>query len=188
MLRHYFSDVSGELRASIKNRPNNEGFSTTQALPDVELAENQYFAMLDENGKVNMWPDKEDSGCTWQVKTRFEKVTAYSKETKESKQFDDKTLVTDEYTLTKPPHQYVTWSEELGDWQVDTQAKYEAKVQQVSAIRESLYVQIVDRLNNEAKMIRRIEGNEAKAAEYEAQADAAYVKIRDDNPWPELPV
>lgn len=43
---------------------------------------------------------------------------------------------------------------------------------------------MVDRLNNEAKMIRRVEGDEAKAAEYEAQADAAYLKIRADNPWP----
>ncbi|MBY7811601.1 hypothetical protein KW448_08070 [Vibrio fluvialis] len=187
MLRHYFSDVSGALRASIKNRPNNEGFSTTQALPAVELAENQYLAMLDENGKVNMWPDKEESGCTWQVKTRFEKVTAYSIDTKELKQFDDKTLVTDDYTLTQPPHQYVTWSEALDDWQVDTQAKYEAEVQRVANTRESLYVQIVDRLNNEAKMIRRVEGDEAKAVAYEEQADAAYLKIRADNPWPELP-
>lgn len=188
MLRHYFSDVSGALRASIRNRPNNEGFSTTQVLPDVKLAENEYLAMLDVDGKVNMWPDKEESGCTWQVKTRFEKVTAYSKETKKPKQFDDKTLVTDDYTLTQPPHQYVTWSEALDDWQVDTQAKYEAEVQQVANTRESLYVQMVDSLNNEAKMIRRVEGNDAKAAEYEAQADAAYLKIRAENPWPELPV
>ncbi|AGN34183.1 hypothetical protein VPPG_00058 [Vibrio phage VD1] len=187
MLRHYFSDVSGVLRASIKNRPNNEGFSTTQALPDVELAENEYLAMLDENGKVNMWPDKEDSGCTWQIKTRFEKVTAYSKETKEPKQFDDKTLVTYDYTLTKPPHQYVNWNEELDDWQVDTEAKYEAELQQVTDTRASLYVQMVDRLNNEAKMIRRVEGDEAKAMAYEEQANAAYLKIRADNPWPELP-
>ncbi|MBY7810629.1 hypothetical protein KW448_02990 [Vibrio fluvialis] len=70
----------------------------------------------------------------------------------------------------------------------DTQAKYEAEVQQVANTRESLYVQIVDRLNNEARMIRRVEGDETKAAEYEAQADAAYLKIRTDHPWPELPI
>ncbi|MBD0786719.1 hypothetical protein HUO09_10195 [Vibrio sp. Y2-5] len=106
----------------------------------------------------------------------------------ESKQVKDLGDIEEGWTLTQPPNQYVTWSDELADWQVDTQAKYEAELQQVANTRESLYVQIVDRLNNEAKMIRRVEGNEAKAAEYEAQADAAYKKIRADNPWPELPV
>lgn len=184
MLRHYISSVSGEYIKSQK-LAQKVGFTTSQPLPEVELAENEYFAMLDADGKVQYWPD--DTECTWQVKTRFEKVTAYSIDTQEPKQFDDKTLVTDDYTLTKPPHQYVTWSAELDDWEVDIQAKYEAEVQQVSATREILYVQMVDRLDNEAKMIRRVEGDEAKALAYEEQADAAYLKIRADNPWPELP-
>lgn len=105
----------------------------------------------------------------------------------ESKQVKGLGDIEDGWTLTQPPHEFVTWSEELDDWQVDTQAKYEAEVQQVEAIRESLYLRMVDRLNNEAKMIRRVEGNEAKAAEHEAQADAAYLKIRADHPWPEVP-
>ena len=184
MLKHFISSTTGEYIKSGKLAVK-MGYTTSQPLPEVVLAENEYFAMLDANDKVQYWPD--DTECTWQVRTRFEKVTAYNKETKEPKQFDDKTLVTDDYTLTQPPHQYVTWNEELADWQVDTQAKYEAEVQQVSAIRESLYVQMVDRLNNEAKMIRRVEGDEAKAAEYEAQADAAYLQIRADHPWPEVP-
>ncbi|MCO7020280.1 hypothetical protein [Vibrio paracholerae] len=105
----------------------------------------------------------------------------------ESKQVTDLGDIEEGWTLTKPSHQFVTWNEELDDWQVDTQAKYEAEVQQVANTRESLYVQMVDRLNNEAKMIRRVEGDEAKAAAYEAQADAAYLKIRADNPWPTKP-
>ncbi|EGQ9843731.1 hypothetical protein FYU92_06530 [Vibrio cholerae] len=185
MLKHFISSATGEYIKSEKLAVK-MGYTTSQPLPEVVLAKNEYFAMLDASGKVQYWPDNTE--CTWQIKTRFEKVTAYSKETKEPKQFDDKILVTDDYTLTQPPHQYVTWSEALDDWQVDTQAKYEAEVQQVANTRESLYVQMVDRLNNEAKMIRRVEGNEAKAAEYEAQADAAYKKIRADNPWPEVPV
>jgi hypothetical protein len=183
MFKHFISSITGEYIKSEKLTVK-MGYTTSQPLPEIELAENEYVAMLDTNGKVQYWPD--DTECTWQVKTRFEKVTAYSKETIEPKQFDDKTLFMDEYTLAKPPHQYVTWSEELGDWQIDIQAKYEAEVQQVANTRESLYVQMVDRLNNEAKMIRRVEGDEAKATEYEAQADAAYLKIRADNPWPEL--
>ncbi len=105
----------------------------------------------------------------------------------ESKQVEKLGEIEDGWTLTQPPHQYVTWSEELDDWQIDTQAKYEAELQQVANTRENLYVQMVDRLNNEAKMIRRVEGDQAKAAEYEAQADAAYLQIRTDNPWPEAP-
>ncbi|NVJ61809.1 MAG: hypothetical protein HWE27_15555 [Gammaproteobacteria bacterium] len=181
MLRHYFSNVSGEYIAS-KNLEHVIGFTTSQKLPSVELAKNEYFAMLDENGNVNQWPDK--NGCTWQIKTRFEQVTAYHKETKEPKQFDDKTLVTDDYTLEKPATQFDNWDSQLDDWVTDLQAKYEYDYQQVNSIRGSLYSQIVDRLNSEAEMIRRTEGNEAKALDYEAQADAAYIKIREDNPWP----
>ncbi|PNH91343.1 hypothetical protein [Vibrio diazotrophicus] len=105
----------------------------------------------------------------------------------DSKQVKELGEIEDGWTLTQPPHQYVTWNQKLDDWQTDSQAKYEAELQQVTDIRASLYVQIVDRLNNEAKMIRRVEGNEAKAAEYEAQANAAYLQIRADNPWPEVP-
>ncbi|EJL6577417.1 hypothetical protein NMS50_001669 [Vibrio cholerae] len=105
----------------------------------------------------------------------------------ESKQVEDLGDIEDGWTLTQPQHQYVTWNVELDDWEVDVQAKYEAEVQLVTNTRESLYVQIVDRLNNEAKMIRRVEGDEVKASEYEAQADAAYLKIRADNPWPTPP-
>ncbi len=105
----------------------------------------------------------------------------------ESKQVKDLGDIEEGWTLTKPPHQYVTWNEELSDWDVDSQAMYEAELQQVANTRESLYVQIVDRLNNEAKMIRRVERDEAKAVAHEEQADAAYLKIRADNPWPEVP-
>ncbi|TRN17472.1 hypothetical protein DM586_00665 [Vibrio fluvialis] len=105
----------------------------------------------------------------------------------QSKTVKDLGEIEEGWTLNKPSSQYVTWHEELDDWKTDTQAQYEAEVQQVANTRESLYVQIVDRLNSEAKMIRRVEGDETKAAEYEAQADAAYLKIRADNPWPIAP-
>ena len=105
----------------------------------------------------------------------------------ESKQVKELGEIEVGWTLKEPPHQYVTWCEALNDWQTDTQAKYEEELQLVTNTRVSLYAQIVDRLNNEAQMIRRVEGNEAKAAEYEEQADAAYLKIRADNPWPESP-
>ncbi|NRF60912.1 DUF4376 domain-containing protein [Vibrio coralliilyticus] len=120
MLRHHISSVSGEYIKSQK-LANKVGFTTSQPLPEVELAENEYFAMLDAAGNVQYWPD--DTGCTWQVKTRFEKVTAYHKQTQQSKQFDDKSLVDDEYTLNKPlPHS--TWQD--SDW-----------VQQIALLQEA---------------------------------------------------
>ncbi|MCZ4371413.1 hypothetical protein O4H50_06390 [Vibrio diazotrophicus] len=171
---------------------NQKGISTTlrQALPEYPrdallikpLPEKEGFVVCVcdfENGR----PTATEYVADYRGKTIYNKANPL-----ESKQLKDLGEIAEAWTLSQPPHQYVTWSEALSDWQVDTQAKYEAELQQVANTRESLYVQMVDRLNNEAKMIRRVEGNEAKAAEYEAQADAAYKKIRADNPWPELPV
>ncbi|ENI4487153.1 hypothetical protein ABXZ88_003024 [Vibrio fluvialis] len=184
MLKHFINSITGEYIKSEKLAVK-MGFTTSQRLPAVELAENEYFAMLDSNGKVQYWPD--DTACTWQVKTRFEKVSAYNKADRVTKVFDDHSLVTDDFTLKAPNTQFDVWNEALDNWQTDLQAQHEAEVQRVANVRERLYTQIVDRLNNEAKMIRRVEGNEEKAAEYEAQADAAYIKIRTDNPWPAKP-
>ncbi|EMW7169263.1 hypothetical protein AAFM81_000042 [Vibrio fluvialis] len=118
----------------------------------------------------------------------FRGKTIYSKpDPLQSKQVERLGEIEDSWTLKKPETSFDVWNEALDNWQTDLQAQYEAEVQRVTNIRESLYAQIVDRLNNEAKMIRRVEGNEAKAANYEAQADAAYLKIRADNPWPIVP-
>ena len=73
------------------------------------------------------------------------------------------------------------------DEAADLQREYELQILKVSNIRESLYKEQVDRLRNEAASIRRVDADEDKASEYEAQADAAYLKIRKDNPWPENP-
>lgn len=170
---------------------NQKGISTTlrQALPEYPrdallikpLPEKEGFVVRVcdfDNGR----PTATEYVADHRGKTIYNKSNAL-----ESKPVKNLGEIEDGWTLKEPPHQYVTWSAELDDWQIDTQAKYEAEVERVSTIRESLYVQMVDRLNNEAKMIRRVEGDEAKAVAYEAQADAAYLKIRADNPWPELP-
>ncbi|MFA0607276.1 hypothetical protein [Vibrio amylolyticus] len=117
----------------------------------------------------------------WNVEPKPVKVTAYNKQTKLPKEFDDKTLVDDEHTLLEPLP-YSDWDND--QWIVDEQAKYQAEVLEVSNKRQSRYQVMVDPLNKEAAMIRRIDGDEAKASAHEAQADAAYVKIREDNPWP----
>ncbi|MCG6410505.1 hypothetical protein K6U17_14885 [Vibrio fluvialis] len=135
MLRHYISSVSGEHIKSQK-LAQKVGFTTSQVLPEVELAENEYFAMLDGDGKVQYWPD--DTECTWQVKTRFEKVTAYSIETKEPKQFEDKTLVTDDYTLKQSPTSYHTWNAEQSDWELTATAAAEQLADTLKASKASI--------------------------------------------------
>lgn len=152
----------------------------TPTAPKSLLSKNQYHAFLDDNDNV---PRDYNNGA-WEVKDRFIKVTAYNKETKQPKEFDDKSLVTDDYTLLKPSTQFDEWINDA--WVTNEQAQYEAQVQQVDATRRALYLN-VDALRNEAAMIRAVEADETKAADYDEQAKALYLKIRDENPWPEPP-
>lgn len=155
---------------------------TDKPLPISVLdAEQQYYSFRDQNDNVPYWPD---DSCEWVVKDNQIKVTAYNKETKQPKEFDDKSLVTDEYTLLKPTTQFDKWVD--CSWVTDEQLQYEATIDQVDATRRSLYLN-VDALRNEAIMIRMLESDEAKAADYEEQAKALYLKIRDENPWPTPP-
>ncbi|ELJ8641972.1 phage tail protein [Vibrio cholerae] len=91
------------------------------------------------------------------------------------------------WTDLEPQTKFDNWDQSTNSWVTDKQAEYEFEINRITNIRQGLYYEIVDRLNSEANMIRRIEGDEVKAAEYEAQADAAYLKIRTDNPWPTPP-
>lgn len=170
---------------------NQKGISTTlrQAQPEYPRDALLIKPLLEKEGFVVRVCDFENGRPTSSeyVRDLRGKVIYNKANPLGSKQVKDLGEVEEGWTLNKPSSQYVTWNEELDDWETDTQAQYEAEVQQITNTRESLYVQIVDRLNNEAKMIRRVEGDEAKAAEYEAQADAAYLKIRADNPWPDAP-
>lgn len=155
---------------------------TDKSLPKTVLdADKQYYSFRDQNDNIPYWPD---DSCDWVIKDKQIKVTAYNKETKQQKEFDDKSLVTDDYTLLKPPTQFDEWIDD--QWVTDKQLQYEATVNKIDSIRRSLY-QNVDALRNEAVMIRDVEEDEAKAADYEQQARALYMKIRDENPWPIAP-
>ncbi|ENS1422645.1 hypothetical protein ACEZLA_001793 [Vibrio cholerae] len=182
MLRHHISPDSGEYLQS-QELLHKVGYTTSQELPNVSLAENEYLAMLDASGKVHYWPD--DKNCFWQVKKRFEKVTAYLKSNcTQQKEFDDVTLVTDDYTLKKPATPFDEWIDE--EWVTNLQSQYQWQVNQVSETRYRLYLE-VDRLRNEAVSIAETENDLDKAREYKLQADALYLKIRAENPWPVNP-
>lgn len=148
---------------------------------DVQLDDNQYQSFRDENDNVPYWPTAQSD---WVIKERFVKVTAYNKKTKQPKEFGDKTLVDDDYTLEKPTTQYDEWLNNA--WVTNEQAQYEAQVNQVDATRRALYLN-VDALRNEAAMIRLTESDDAKADDYDEQAKELYLKIREENPWPDAP-
>lgn len=156
-------------------------YQTPNALPIDVLADNEYWAYLDESSK----PVRDYRNGTWVKKERQVKVTAYLKlDCTQQKEFDDKTLVNEEYTLDVPKTRFDEWINE--EWVTNLQNQYQAQVQQVTDRRAYLYLD-VDRLRNEATSVLEIEGDEAKAEEYRLQANALYLKIRDDNPWPVNP-
>lgn len=113
------------------------------------------------------------------------KVAAYLKsDCTQQKEFDDKTLVTDDYTLDAPKTRFDEWIND--EWTTNLQNQYQAQVRQVTDKRAYLYLD-VDRLRSEAISVIELEGDEAKAEEYRLQANALYMNIRDENPWPVNP-
>ncbi|MEH0371282.1 phage tail protein [Vibrio mimicus] len=182
MLKHFISSTNGEYIKSEKLTVK-MGYTTSKPLPDVILDKNEYFAMLDADGKVQYWPD--DTGCEWQVKIRFEKVTAYLKSNcTQQKEFDDVTLVTDDYTLKEPATRFDEWIDD--DWVTNISNQYIAEFDQVDNQRRHLYFTMVDPLVSESN-IKRLQGKEAEAIELERQAIAAREKIQLESPWPVNP-
>ncbi|WP_417536349.1 hypothetical protein [Methylophaga sp.] len=136
----------------------------------------QVCAVLDENGCAI------DSVY---VEDHRDKTIYNTQDCKQSKTVEKLGAVEDGWTLEKPITQFDEWID--GAWVTNKQSQYEAQVKQVDAIRRSLYLN-ADALRNEAAMIRAIEEDEAKAADYDEQAKALYLKIREENPWPEPPI
>lgn len=156
-------------------------YQTPVAIPEGDIPSNHQWLYLDQQGN----PARYHQDGSWIEKPRPKEVTAYHKQTLEPKEFDDASLVTDDYTLEQYSTNFDYWTE--SGWKTDEQAKYEHDYQVVNDTRYQLYVHGVDRLLKEANMIRMTEGDETKAADYEAQAVAAYEKIKVDNPFPEPP-
>ncbi|OEE50514.1 hypothetical protein A1QU_10760 [Vibrio anguillarum] len=156
-------------------------YQTPNALPDDVLVDSEYWAYLDESSK----PVRDYKLGSWVKKERQVKVTAYLKvDCTKKKEFDDKTLVTDDYTLDVPKTRFDEWIDD--SWVTNLQNQYQWQVAQVADRRAYLYLD-VDRLRAESKSVIEIEGDEAKAEEYRLQANALYLKIRGENPWPVNP-
>ncbi|CAK3931348.1 Tail fiber assembly protein [Vibrio crassostreae] len=124
----------------------------------------------------------------WIVELKPVEVTAYHKQTQESKVFDDVSLVTDEYTLEKLLTQWDEWINDA--WVTNESNKYIAEYNQVDDARRAAYFQVVTPLIDEAKIKRDLIKTPeaiAEADELEQQALAARQKIQTENPWPTPP-
>ncbi|WP_417883026.1 hypothetical protein [Vibrio rumoiensis] len=132
----------------------------------------QVLAVLDANGCAI---DSE------YVEDHRGKTIYNTQDCKQSKIVEKLGVIEDDWTLLKPSTQFDEWID--SEWVTNEQMEYEAQVQQVDAIRRALYLN-VDALRNKAAMIRVLEADETKAADYDEQAKALYLKIRNENPWP----
>lgn len=160
-------------------------YQTPTVLPSEILDDNEYWAFLDSNGK----PVRDYQLGAWMKKKRHIKVTAYLKsDATKSKEFDDESLVTDEYTLEKPLTQWDEWINNA--WVTNESNKYIAEYNQVDDARRAAYFHVVTPLIDEAKIKRDLIKTPeaiAEADELEQQALAARQKILAENPWPTPP-
>lgn len=145
-------------------------FSTWVAKPDFDEETEQ--AKFDVKNKK------------WLVELKPVEVTAYHKQTKESKVFDDASLVTDEYTLEQPDTQWDEWTNNT--WVTNESNKYIAEYDQVDSARRVAYREVSDPLYMEAWR-KESKGLVDEAAAFRQQADAAVELIQTENPWPTPP-
>ncbi|EMK6740016.1 phage tail protein [Vibrio cholerae] len=161
---------------------NNKAISQSLLENSIEISAEQYeaAALAKINGQV-----VEIVNGELVIKAPYVKVTAYLKsDCTKQKEFDDVTLVTGDYTLKEPATRFDEWIDE--EWVTNLQSQHQWQVNQVSETRYRLYLE-VDRLRNEAVSIAETENDLDKAREYKLQADALYLKIRAENPWPVNP-
>ncbi|RQW64041.1 hypothetical protein [Vibrio viridaestus] len=127
--------------------------------------------------------DKEND--SWLIEVIPVPVTAYNKETLESKEFDDASVVGDEYTLNKPSTQFDEWVNGTG-WVTNVTTQYEYNYSVIDAKRRAAYVKTVSPLLEEAQIKRLIGTSESisEAESLEAQAIEARELVQSDNPWP----
>ena len=72
----------------------------------------------------------------WQVVDKYKTVTAYHKQTQIHKEFDDKSLVTDEYTLKKPPTPCHDFND--ANWVANQEKAFNAKHLEINMWRSTL--------------------------------------------------
>ncbi|NRF28921.1 hypothetical protein [Vibrio coralliilyticus] len=120
----------------------------------------------------------------WHVELKPVEVTAYHKQTQESKVFDDASMVAGEYTLEQPLTQ---WDEWINDsWVTNVSNKYIHDYAQVDATRSALYTQLTDPLESELARKQR-QGKTDEVQMLSERIDELEAKIKAENPYPEAP-
>lgn len=120
----------------------------------------------------------------WLVELKPVEITAYNKQTRESKVFDDASLVTDEYTLEKPLSQWDEWIDD--SWITNLSNKYIQDYAQVDATRSALYTQLTDPLESELARKQR-QGRTDAVQVLSDRINELEAKIKAENPYPEAP-
>ncbi|WP_311567225.1 hypothetical protein [Photobacterium arenosum] len=156
------------------------GYHSPKSVPDSNwLLADEYFAYLDENDK----PPRRWQDGNWTILKEKVPTTGWLKsDCTQSRQFDDASEVTEDYTPDKPATLFDYWTD--SGWQTDQQAKFEAEVKAVNIIRRQKYAQISDPLLSESLMLREL-GDDISAEATKQQALEWYQKIKDDHPWPQ---
>ncbi|MGD8172126.1 DUF4376 domain-containing protein [Vibrio sp. TRT 21S02] len=105
-------------------------YQTPVELPEDSLAENEYWAFLDQNDK----PARDYTLGAWFKKKKYHEVTAYHKQTKHPKEFDDVSLVDNEHTINVPPPHSIWQS---GNWVQQVDLLKEAKRKEINHWRDT---------------------------------------------------
>lgn len=114
--------------------------------PNDPLSDNEYWAYLDDNGL----PVRDYTLGAWFKKEISVKVFAYHKQTQTQKEFDDKSLVTEEFTLKEPPTPYHDFID--SDWFANKDKALDVKRAEINNWRTALEgdeFQTVDAVDSE---------------------------------------
>ncbi len=121
----------------------------------------------------------------WHVEEIPVEVTAYLKsDCSRVKEFIDKSVVTDEYTLVEPATLFDEWVNDA--WVTNLSNKYIHDYAQVDTTRSALYTQLTDPLESElARKQRQGKTNEVQILS--ERINELEAKIKAENPYPEAP-
>ncbi|PMM11611.1 hypothetical protein BCT62_09565 [Vibrio splendidus] len=107
-------------------------YQTPTRVPNDTIEENEYWAYLNDGGE----PVRDHNYGSWFKKEKQVKVTVYHKQTQQTKKFDDNSLITDEYTLKKPPTPYHDFVD--NDWVANNEKATNAKRTEINNWRTTL--------------------------------------------------
>ena len=100
----------------------------------------------DKNSQLCMYKPDQDA---WEVVHKNVKVKAYSKQTREEKEFGDVSLIPDGYVLSAPESPYDSWIE--GRWQYDKERERIPKATAERKWRNAELRKVLDRLDQYQK-------------------------------------